>query len=183
MQHYAGRHSTRQLAAARCASPSLSGTLAPGATAAWSVTLQPSQLPMTQFGVYPLAAQAENSDQSFPIANETFLPYWPGVKDQDPQRQQIAWIWPLIDQPRQGMCSGLLNNGLAASLAPGGRLAGCWPPAAPYAGSAHLTWAIDPALLANADDHDQAVPRRAGRRLPRLGRAGQPGRDRTGSPS
>jgi Family of unknown function (DUF6049) len=128
----------------------LRGTLAPGATATWSVTLQPSQLPMTQFGVYPLAAQAENSSQSFQIANETFLPYWPGVKDQDPVRQQVAWIWPLIDQPRQGMCSGLLNNGLAASLGSGGRLNGLLAAGSTFADSAHLTWAIDPALLANA---------------------------------
>jgi hypothetical protein len=129
----------------------LSKPLAPGATTGWSVTLQPSQLPMTQFGVYPLAAQAENSSQSWPaVVNETFLPYWPGVKDQDPQKQQIAWVWPLIDQPRQGMCAGLLNNGLAASFAPGGRLDGLLSAGSAYASSAHLTWAVDPALLANA---------------------------------
>jgi Family of unknown function (DUF6049) len=128
----------------------LTGTLAPGATAAWSVTLQPGQLPMSQFGVYPLAAQADDSGGNVLTANDTFLPYWPGVKDQDPKPQQVAWIWPLIDQPRQGLCAGLLNNGLAASLARGGRLNGLLAAGSSYADSAHLTWAIDPALLANA---------------------------------
>ncbi len=128
----------------------LSGTLAPGATAAWSVTLQPSQLSMTQFGVYPLAAQADSSSGDVLTVNETFLPYWPGSKDLDPRPQQIAWIWPLIDQPRQGMCAGLLNNGLAASFGRGGRLNGLLAAGSAYADSAHLTWAIDPALLANA---------------------------------
>jgi Family of unknown function (DUF6049) len=128
----------------------LNRTLAPGATTGWSVTLQPSQLPMTEFGVYPLAAQAQNSSQSLQTVNETFLPYWPGVQDQDPQRQQIAWVWPLIDQPRQGMCPGLLNNGLAASFASGGRLNGLLAAGSAYAASTHLTWAVDPALLANA---------------------------------
>jgi Family of unknown function (DUF6049) len=128
----------------------LSGRLAPGATATWSVRLRPGELPMSQFGVYPLAAQAQNSGGDVLISNETFLPYWPGTKDQDPDPQQIAWIWPLIDQPRQGECAGLLNNGLAASFASGGRLSGLLAAGSAYADSAHLTWAVDPALLANA---------------------------------
>jgi hypothetical protein len=128
----------------------LSGRLAPGATATWSVTLRRGELPMSQFGVYPLAAQAQNSGGAVLISNETFLPYWPGAKDQDPDPQQIAWIWPLIDQPRQGVCAGLLNNGLAASFASGGRLSGLLAAGSAYTDTAHLTWAVDPALLANA---------------------------------
>jgi len=128
----------------------LSRRLAPGATATWSVTLRPGELPMTQFGVYPLTAQAQNPGGAVLISNETFLPYWPGTKDQTPDPQQVAWIWPLIDQPRQGLCAGLLNNGLASSFAPGGRLNGLLTAGSSYADTAHLTWAIDPALLANA---------------------------------
>jgi Family of unknown function (DUF6049) len=139
----------------------LTGTLPAGATMPWSVTVQPGQLPMTQFGVYPLAAQAQDSSQSWQTVNETFLPYWPGVRGQDPQKQQIAWVWPLIDQPRQGLCAGeLLNNGLAASFASGGRLNGLLSAGSAYAGSARLTWAVDPALLANAAT--MSKPYRAG---------------------
>ncbi len=121
------------------------------ATVNWSIVLPPSQLGMTEFGVYPLAAQADNSSQSPLTVNETFLPFWPGNKDLDPEQQQIAWIWPLIDQPRQALCAGgLADNGLAASLAQGGRLSGLLEAGSQYADGAHLTWAVDPALLANA---------------------------------
>jgi hypothetical protein len=125
--------------------------LAPRATVSWSVALHVSQVPMTSFGVYPLAAQAQDSDGNSLAVNRTFLPFWPGTKADDPQQQQIAWVWPLIDQPRQSMCAGnLVDNGLAASVATGGRLSGLLQTGAQYTSSAHLTWAIDPALLANA---------------------------------
>jgi len=128
----------------------LPATLAPRTTVGWSVTLHPDQLPMTGFGVYPLAAEADDSSQNLLTVDRTFLPYWPGKKALDPRRQQIAWVWPLIDQPRQGLCSGgLLNNGLAASLASGGRLSGLLQAGRQYADIARLTWAIDPALLAD----------------------------------
>jgi Family of unknown function (DUF6049) len=124
--------------------------LAPRATVQWSVALSPSAVPMTTlFGVYPLAAEAENASGTSLTVSRTFLPFWPGTKAGDPQTEDIAWVWPLIDQPRQAICPGLLNNGLAASLASGGRLRGLLQAGSTYASSAHLTWAIDPALLAN----------------------------------
>jgi hypothetical protein len=131
----------------------LPGTLAPRATVSWSVALSPSAVPMSQFGVYPLAAEADQTQGAILTAltvSRTFLPYWPGSKAGDPQLEDIAWVWPLIDQPRQAICPGLLNNGLAASLASGGRLRELLDAGSTYASSAHLTWAIDPALLANA---------------------------------
>ncbi len=128
----------------------LPGTLAPHATMKWSVQLNPADAAISgSFGVYPLAAQVYSADFTALASSRTFLPFWPGTKDQDPSAQQIAWIWPLIDQPRQAQCPGLLNNGLAASLASGGRLEGLLQAGTQYASSAHLTWAIDPALLAN----------------------------------
>jgi hypothetical protein len=126
----------------------LTKTLAPRATAGWSVALSPSAVPMTAFGVYPLAAQAENASFTPLTVSRTFLPFWPGANALA-QPEDIAWVWPLIDQPRQAICPGLLNNGLAGSLASGGRLDGLLQAGSTYASSAHLTWAIDPALLAN----------------------------------
>jgi hypothetical protein len=130
----------------------LTRPLVPRATVTWRVTLRGNQLPMSVFGVYPLAAEVDSSAVVGPLAvNRTFLPFWPGTKSLgDPQPQDVAWIWPLIDQPRQARCAGLLNNGLAASFASGGRLAGLLAAGRSYSSSAHLTWAIDPALLANA---------------------------------
>jgi hypothetical protein len=129
----------------------LSRTLAPRATATWSAKLPVNSVPISGFGVYPLAAQAENASLTPLTVSRTFLPFWPGSKAGDPQIEDIAWVWPLIDQPRQAICPGLLNNGLAASLASGGRLSGLLQAGSAYTSSAHLTWAIDPALLANVD--------------------------------
>ena len=120
-------------------------------TITWSVPLPVDDVGMTTFGVYPLAAQAENSSLTPLTVSRTFLPFWPNSKSLQPDTEAIAWIWPLIDQPRQGACSGLVNNGLEASLASGGRLDDLLRAGSEFSGSAHLTWAIDPALLANAD--------------------------------
>jgi len=131
-------------------STDLAKPLAPRATVSWRVTLPGSQLPMSVFGVYPLAAEVDSAGSQLTVSR-TFLPFWPGTKSRgDAQRQDVAWIWPLIDQPRQGRCAGLLNNGLAASFGSGGRLAGLLQAGLSYSQSAHLTWAIDPALLSNA---------------------------------
>ncbi len=150
LQHYADGTDPFADSPMSGAVTALTKPLAPRATAGWSVTLPGSQLPMTGFGVYPLAAEADSSNQTQLAVSRTFLPFWPGKQGLDPQRQDVAWIWPLIDQPRQAMCAGLLNNGLAASFGQGGRLSGLLEAGHQYSASAHLTWAIDPALLANA---------------------------------
>jgi Family of unknown function (DUF6049) len=129
----------------------LTRPLAPRATVSWSVALPGNQVPMSVFGVYPLAAQAENASLAPLAVSRTFLPFWPANKSLDPDTEAIAWIWPLIDQPRQAVCPGLLNNGLDASLASGGRLRELLQAGSQYSSSAHLTWAIDPALLANVN--------------------------------
>ena len=83
-----------------------------------------NEVGMGVFGVYPLAAQATDSLGTVLGTSWTFLPFWPSAKSKlRPQRDDIAWIWPLIDTPDQGPCPDLLNNHLAASLASGGRLA------------------------------------------------------------
>ncbi|HEX4658701.1 MAG TPA: DUF6049 family protein, partial [Streptosporangiaceae bacterium] len=129
----------------------LTRPLPPRATVRWSITLGGNQLPMTVFGVYPLAAQATSADQTPLAVSRTFLPFWTGQQSLgDPLRQDVAWIWPLIDQPRQAICPALLNNGLAASFGSGGRLAGLLEAGRAYSTAARLTWAIDPGLLANA---------------------------------
>jgi Family of unknown function (DUF6049) len=125
--------------------------LAARATITWSVPLPVNDVGMSTFGVYPLAAQAENSSLSPLTVSRTFLPFWPKSKSLQPDTEAIAWIWPLIDQPRQTVCSGLLNDGLDSSLASGGRLNGLLQVGSEYSGAAHLTWAIDPALLANVN--------------------------------
>lgn len=126
----------------------LTNPLAPHQTVSWSITLPGNQLPMTHYGVYPLAAEVDGPGQTQLAVSRTFLPFWPGKKALgDPVRQDVAWIWPLIDQPA---CPGLVNSGLAASFGSGGRLAGLLDAGGANSASAHLTWVIDPALLASA---------------------------------
>ena len=127
-------------------------SLAPGATVRWSISVRVRKLHLTRFGVYPLAAQVIQSTTGAALAtSRTFLPYWPPRHGSyaRPARLNISWIWPLIDQPHQAACAGLLNNSLAVGLASGGRLAGLLAAGAAHAGQAGLTWVIDPALLAN----------------------------------
>jgi hypothetical protein len=128
------------------------GTLAPGATKAWSAVLPVGAVHLSAFGVYPLAAQVTDVAGVVQGTGRTFLPYWPKARKGHQQpRDDIAWIWPLIDTPDQGPCNGLLNNHLATSLASGGRLAGLLSAGSGAAGrAARLTWAMDPALLSSA---------------------------------
>jgi hypothetical protein len=130
-------------------------SLRPRQSVAWAIRLPVRRVGMTFFGVYPLAAEAVSSTGTPLVTDNTFLPFWPTAKAADPQVQDIAWIWPLIDQPRQAACTALLNDSLEDSLA-SGRLAGLLNVGASYAQTAHLTWAIDPALLANVETMTKA---------------------------
>src|SRR5262249_53128830 len=51
----------------------------------------------------------------------------------------------------QVACPGLFSNALAGRLAAGGRLGRLLTAGTSYSATAHLTWAIDPALVQNAD--------------------------------
>ncbi len=129
--------------------------LSAGQSRSWSVALPVKRAGITAFGVYPLAAEADSASGT-PLAggtSRTFLPFWPTKRRQPrPMRQEIAWILPIIAQPLQGPCPvpTLLNNSLAASLAPGGRLSSLLAAGQAASASTHLTWAIDPSLLATA---------------------------------
>lgn len=125
-------------------------TVPPHATRTWSLTLQASQVGMTAFGVYPLAAQLTQNGTQLGAAR-TFLPFWPGKSELRTLKPvNIAWIWPLIDVPHRAACPALLNDTLAASLAARGRLGQLLAAGLSAAGQqAQLTWAIDPALLSD----------------------------------
>jgi hypothetical protein len=127
------------------------GSVPAHTTQRWSLTLRVSQVGMTSFGVYPLAAQLYQFES--PVdADRTFLPFWPATSQaRNVQPVSLAWIWPLIDVPHQTACPALLNNNLAASLASDGRLNQLLAVGSSALGrSADLTWAIDPALLSDA---------------------------------
>jgi len=128
--------------------------LQPGQTRQWHITLPAAQIrQMQSAGVYPLAAQVTNGAGGTVVAvDRTLLPYWAPqpAKSAGFERQQIAWIWPLIDEPQENPCGGLVSNELAASLGSGGRLAGLLSAGAEEGAAARLTWVLDPALLTSA---------------------------------
>lgn len=136
--------------------PAGSRPLRPGRTISWQIQLPAAQVKLMQAagsGVYPLAAAVLSSAGLIVTADRTLLPYWAPqpARGAKLQKQQIAWIWPLADDPEQGTCAGhLISNHLATSLRAGGRLAGLLTAGAEEAASTHLSWAIDPALLGNA---------------------------------
>jgi Family of unknown function (DUF6049) len=142
----------------------LASPLQPGQSTSWSISFPARDAGMTSFGVYPLTAQvgAEVGDSlgtTLGYAN-TFLPYMPASHGKHartrPAAEKIAWVWPLIDTPLTGLpgqpdCAGSEVNQLHTSLGSGGRLDGLLAAGSAYSKSDQLTWAIDPALLTDAN--------------------------------
>jgi hypothetical protein len=127
----------------------LPASLKPGQTVWWHASFQVDTVGITQFGVYPVTAQLGDAQGGVLDADQTLLPFWPGRQAAGLARPlDIAWVWPLIDQPHHQVCSALTNNDLVASLGPGGRLAALLAAGQAHPG-AHLTWVLDPALLSD----------------------------------
>ena len=121
----------------------------PGGSTSWTASFQVSAEGISEFGVYPVTAQVQDSVGDFLAADQTLLPFWPGQRSAGLLRPlEISWLWPLIDQPHHQVCAALTNNDLAASLNPDGRLSALLTAGASHAG-ADLTWVIDPALLSD----------------------------------
>jgi hypothetical protein len=128
---------------------SLPASVKPGATVPWHASFQVNTIGMTEFGVYPVTAQLDDAQGDVLGADQTLLPFWPGQQAASLARPlDIAWVWPLIDQPHHQVCSALTDNDLAASLGPGGRLSALLAAGQAHPG-ARLTWVIDPALLSD----------------------------------
>lgn len=126
----------------------VASSLAPRATAQWKLSLSVNSIGIGQFGVYPLAVQAVDAAGVSAGVDRTFLPYWPGATAAGVSRPlRIAWIWPLVSAPQQGVCTALTSNSLASSVAAGGRLNTLLSTGSAYASRADLTWAVDPGLL------------------------------------
>jgi hypothetical protein len=155
MDQYASQGTGASLVAA---GPSvfLTPGLRPGATAQWHASFQVDAAGITEFGVYPIDAQLVDQNGDLLASAPTLLPFWPGQQAAGLARPlDIAWTWPLIDQPHHQVCTALTNNDLATGLAGPGRLARLLAVGQAHPG-AHLTWVIDPALLSDADTMTRA---------------------------
>ena len=130
---------------------SLTASLRPGATVQWHASFQVNTVGMDQFGVYPVSAQLGDGEGDVLGVDQTLLPFWPGQQAAGLARPlDIAWVWPLVDQPHHQVCTALTNNDLATSLAPGGRLSALLGAGLANPG-AHVTWVVDPALLSDVN--------------------------------
>ncbi|HEV2260385.1 MAG TPA: DUF6049 family protein [Streptosporangiaceae bacterium] len=129
----------------------LAASLRPGVTVQWHASFQVNTVGMDQFGVYPVSAQLVDGAGDMLGVDQTLLPFWPGQQAAGLARPlDIAWAWPLVDQPHHQVCSALTNNNLATSLAPGGRLSALLGAGQANPG-AHVTWVVDPALLSDVN--------------------------------
>jgi hypothetical protein len=128
------------------------GTLLPGQTAAWqmSVPVQRLGLPSSPalFGAYPLAIEATSSDDSGVTRTRlpTTLLWVPDGAQYTPT--QVAWLWPLVDGVHRGYGSTFLDDTLAKDLAPGGRIGRLVQIAADS--NLPLSYVVDPALVDDA---------------------------------
>ena len=96
-------------------------TLRPGESASFDLRTTVDQLLLRHDGVYPVDVEARGDTgdgiESLGLV-PTWLPYYP--RTSKPIRVAVAW--PLLDQPRQQVDGGLLDDELAKQLAPNGRL-------------------------------------------------------------
>jgi hypothetical protein len=128
----------------------VSASLAPGKTASWTASFRAGTQGITSFGVYGVTAQLQDLSGNVISADQTLLPFWPGSRVAGlASRLKISWLWPLIGQPQQKVCTATLaTNDLAGDLGQGGRLSALLDAGASHPG-AQLTWVIDPALLSD----------------------------------
>ncbi|MBB4935408.1 hypothetical protein F4561_006302 [Lipingzhangella halophila] len=94
--------------------------LDPGATAKFELETDAEDLDLERFGVYPIAVDAVTGSGDDLGIQYTFLPYQGEGSGSDPV--DIAWLWPLMDQPQRADDDTYLGEGLTNDLAPEGRL-------------------------------------------------------------
>lgn len=164
--------------------------LAPGGKTTFDLRIRVAELRLGPIGVYPLKIEARaqfgDGGSVSPVGNVlTYIPWFP---DGPPHgRIRVAWLWPLVDQPRRGPREVMLDDELATSFRKGGRLdrllraavngqqGGCdpiplgpptvapQPRTTPCRGdSVPITYAVDPDLLFTADALTKPYLRSAG---------------------
>ncbi|MCW2599306.1 MAG: glycoprotein [Frankiales bacterium] len=99
-------------------------TLAPGAQTSFDLRTTVDLLQLTEQGVYPVDIEARG-DAGNGLESLGLAPTWiPFFADVTPNPIRVAVVWPLVDQPHQGVDATLLDDKLAADLGPSGRLGG-----------------------------------------------------------
>ena len=96
--------------------------LAPGATTAFDLRTTVDQLGLGDLGVYPLDVEALGSSQDA-FGRVGLAPTWlPWFGGSPVRRSRVAVVLPLVDVPRRTPDDVQVDDSLAASLLPAGRL-------------------------------------------------------------
>ncbi|MDJ0340207.1 DUF6049 family protein [Streptomyces sp. H10-C2] len=128
-----------------------------GTSSAFSLKVPVSALELGSDGVYQLGVtlNGQTADEAYDHVlgiQRTFLPWYDKA---EAKPTQFTFLWPLADRPHLAVRSDtddqqspiFLDDGLAAELAPGGRL----QQLVELGKTLPITWAIDPDLLATID--------------------------------
>jgi hypothetical protein len=102
--------------------PGPPGELAPGAKTQFSYTVPADELRLDRDGVYPVLLNINGTidgDQRRVGELPTFLVQQPVVPA---SRTAVGWLWPLTERTHRGPTGTFLDDGLAESISPNGRL-------------------------------------------------------------
>ncbi|CNF05608.1 Uncharacterised protein [Mycobacterium tuberculosis] len=123
------------------------GAAAPEVKQSWSFETTVKELglraPAGTPGVYPVGVEVLNASRQVVGGITTFLTFVP--KKARFQPVSVGWVWPLVDGMHRTNDRTFIDDDLAKSVAPGGRLDRLVTAAATT--GTPVTWAIDPALL------------------------------------
>ncbi|MGH8939622.1 MAG: DUF6049 family protein, partial [Actinomycetes bacterium] len=111
---------------------------------------------LDEFGVFVVGVEVvASSEEGFGRVGivRTFVPFVP----QDPgfRPSGYSWLWPLVGAPKRLADGTYVDDGLAAELAPGGRLERLLRTGVTLAETQNLTWVVDPELLETVRDMSQ----------------------------
>ncbi|GAA4239089.1 hypothetical protein GCM10022254_57740 [Actinomadura meridiana] len=123
---------------------------APGTTQSWTFKTSTKALGLRATagapGVYPVGVEVLNSAQQVVGGLTTFVTFVPKRTHFEPVT--ISWVWPLMDRMHRTNDQTFVDDQLNTDMAPGGRLGKLLGAAA--GSGTPITWAIDPALLDDA---------------------------------
>jgi len=129
------------------AEPRPLGNLAAGnAPVPWQLTVRAKDLGLRDFGAYPIGVEFFTAAGQQLAGQVTFLVWRPPTGNYRPTA--IGWVWPVADRMRRTADEAFLDDGLDRQLRPDGRLGGLVTAAEKT--STPITWAIDPAVLDDA---------------------------------
>ncbi|MGZ6793282.1 MAG: hypothetical protein ACXVFV_10055, partial [Mycobacteriales bacterium] len=96
--------------------------LAPGRTVPFDLRSDADALGLDATGVYPVDVEARGDVGDGSVEALGLAPTWIPFFTSQPRPLRVAVVWPLVDRPHQATGSQLLDDDLATSLAPTGRL-------------------------------------------------------------